>query len=85
MIAVTLPEEAKDFSFSPRVTTSCGAHRTIYPIDYGVLSLGVKRPGREAYHSSPFSTEVKKVDVYLHFPIHLHGIVLSKYLLSYYW
>jgi hypothetical protein len=25
----------------------------------GVLSLGVKRPGRESDHSSPFSVEVK--------------------------
>jgi len=26
----------------------------------GALSLGVKRPGREATHSSPYSAEVKE-------------------------
>jgi hypothetical protein len=33
------------------------------------LSLGVKRPGREADHSSPSSAEVKEwVELYIHFP-----------------
>jgi hypothetical protein len=44
----------------------------------GALSLGVKRPGREADHSPPFSAEVKEwVELYLHSPIRLHGVVLS--------
>jgi hypothetical protein len=50
------------------------------PIEWvpGVLFMGVKRPGREADHSSPYSAEVKEyVDLYFHFPIHLHGMVLS--------
>jgi hypothetical protein len=35
----------------------------------GTLSLGVKRPGREADHSPPSSAEVKKwVELYLHSP-----------------
>jgi hypothetical protein len=35
----------------------------------GALSLGVKRPGREADHSPPSSAEVKEwVELYLHFP-----------------
>jgi hypothetical protein len=35
----------------------------------GVLSLGVKRPGREADHSPPSSTEVTEwVELYLHSP-----------------
>jgi hypothetical protein len=43
----------------------------------GVLSLGVKRPGREADHSPPSSAEVKEcVELYLHSPIRLHGVVL---------
>jgi hypothetical protein len=43
----------------------------------GALSLWVKRPGREADHSSP-SAEVKEyVELYLHSPILLHGVVLS--------
>jgi hypothetical protein len=35
----------------------------------GALSLGVKRPGREADNSPPSSVEVKEwVELYLHFP-----------------
>jgi len=44
----------------------------------GALSLGVKQPGHEADHSPPSSSEVKEcVGLYLHSPIHLHGVVLS--------
>jgi hypothetical protein len=44
----------------------------------GVLSLEVKRPGREADYSPPSSAEVKKyVELCLHSPIRLHGVVLS--------
>jgi hypothetical protein len=44
----------------------------------GALSLGVKQLGCEADHSPPSSAEVKEcLELYLHFPIHLHGLVLS--------
>jgi hypothetical protein len=44
----------------------------------GPLSLGVKRPGREADHSPPCGTEVKEcVEQYSTPPICLHGAVLS--------
>jgi hypothetical protein len=44
----------------------------------GALSLGVKRPEREAEHSPLSSTEVKEcIELYLHSPIRLHGVVLS--------
>jgi hypothetical protein len=44
----------------------------------GALSLEVKRPWREADHSPPSSTEVEEyVELYLHSPIGLHGVVLS--------
>jgi hypothetical protein len=42
------------------------------------LSLAVKRPGHEAHHSPPTSAEVKEwVELYLHSPIRLHGVVIS--------
>jgi hypothetical protein len=42
------------------------------------LSLGVKRPGREADHSPPYSSEVKNAWSYTYTPaIRLHGVVLS--------
>jgi hypothetical protein len=44
----------------------------------GALSRGVKRPGREADHSSPSSAKVEEsVELYFHFPIRRHGAVLS--------
>jgi hypothetical protein len=43
----------------------------------GALSLGVKRPGREADHSSPSSAEVKNAWSYTStLPICLHGVVV---------
>jgi hypothetical protein len=53
---------------------------TQLPIQWirGTLSLGVKRPEREADHSSPSSAEIKEwVELYLHSPIRLHGVVIS--------
>jgi hypothetical protein len=44
----------------------------------GALPLWVRRPGREADHSPPSMAEVKEcVELCLHFPIRLHGVVLS--------
>jgi hypothetical protein len=43
----------------------------------GALSLGVRQVAREADHSPPSSVEVKEwVELYLHSPIRLHGVVL---------
>jgi hypothetical protein len=40
---------------------------------------GVNWPGNEADHSPPTSAEVKKnVDLYIHSPICLHGVVTEK-------
>jgi hypothetical protein len=51
---------------------------SIEPWVKGALSLEVKRPGREADHSPTSSTEVTEcVELYLHSPIRLHGVVLS--------
>jgi hypothetical protein len=52
----------------------------VTPIQWvpGALSLGAKRPGREADHSPPSSVEVKEcVELYIHSPIRLQGVVLS--------
>jgi hypothetical protein len=44
----------------------------------GILSLGVKRPGREADHSPPSSAEIKNEWSYTSTPpTCLHGVVLS--------
>jgi hypothetical protein len=41
------------------------------------LSTEVKRPGREADHSPPFSAEVKNAWSYLHSPVRLHDVVCN--------
>jgi hypothetical protein len=44
----------------------------------GALSLGIKRPEHEAEYAPPSSAEVKEcVELHLHSPIRLHGVVLS--------
>jgi hypothetical protein len=56
-------------TFRHSVQTGSGAHPTSYPMGTGAISLGIKRPGREADHSPPSSAEVKEwVDLYLHSP-----------------
>jgi hypothetical protein len=52
-----------------RVKIGSGAHPTSYPVVTVVSFPGVKRPGREANYSPPFSAEVKEcVELYLHSP-----------------
>jgi hypothetical protein len=48
--------------------TSSGVHPPSYLMGTGGPLLGVKRPGREADHSPPTSTEVKKMWVYTSTP-----------------
>jgi hypothetical protein len=52
------------FSLLHIVQTGSGAHPAYYRMGTKALSPGVKRPGREADHSSPTSTEVKKTWIY---------------------
>jgi hypothetical protein len=78
VIGVRFPVRTGNFSLRHHIQTGSGAHPASYEWVPGVLSLGVKRPGREANQSPPSSAEVKEyVGLYLHSPIHLHGAVLS--------
>jgi hypothetical protein len=43
----------------------------------GILSPGVKRPGREADHSALASAKFKNMGSIHPLPIHLHGVVLN--------
>jgi hypothetical protein len=69
---------AGKISLHLRVQNGSGAYRASYPMGTKGSFSGVKRPGREADHSPPSSDEVKEcVELYLHSPIRLHGVVLS--------
>jgi hypothetical protein len=74
-------DSRQELGISPFTTTSrtnLGPTQPPIPWVPGALSLGVKRPGREADHSPPSSTEVKEcVELYLHSPVRLHGMVFS--------
>jgi hypothetical protein len=75
---VRFPARLEIFLFTTAFRTALGP--TQLPIQWvpGALPLGVKRPGREADHSPPSSAEVKEcVELYLHSPIRIHGVVLS--------
>jgi hypothetical protein len=69
---------AGNFSLHHRVQNGSGAHPASYPMGTVGSFPGVKRPGREADHSSPSSAEVKNAWSYTSTaPICLHGVVLS--------
>jgi hypothetical protein len=50
---------SRDLSLLHSIQTCCGAHPASYIMGTGLLPPGVKRPGREADHSHPSSTEVE--------------------------
>jgi hypothetical protein len=69
MIGGSSPGRGRNFSLHHHVQNGSGAHPASYPMGIGVLSLGVKRPGRGDYHSPPPSADVKEcVELYLHSP-----------------
>jgi hypothetical protein len=57
---VRFPTGAGNFSLHHRVQNGSGAHPAVCPVGTGAISLGVKRPGREADHSPPSSAEVEE-------------------------
>jgi hypothetical protein len=78
MIGVRFSARAENYSLRHRVQTCSGAHPAYCPMRTGDSFPGVKRPGREADHSRPSSAEVGEcVELYLHFPIRLNGVVLN--------
>jgi hypothetical protein len=65
-VGVRVPVGSRIFSTSSRPALGS----TQPPIQWvpGALSLGIKRPGREADHSPPASAEVKKIWIYTSTP-----------------
>jgi hypothetical protein len=75
-VGVRVPVGSRIFSTSSRPALGS----TQPPVQWvpGALSPGIKQQGREADHSPPTSAEVKKdVDLCIHSPIRLHGVVLN--------
>jgi hypothetical protein len=57
---VRFPAGAGNFSLHHRIKNGSVAHPASYQMGTRGLSMGVKRPGREADHSPPSSAEVKE-------------------------
>jgi hypothetical protein len=66
------------FLFTTASRTALGPTQPLIQLVPAALSLGIKRPGREADHSPPSSAEVKNAWSYTSTPpIRLNGVVLS--------
>jgi hypothetical protein len=65
---VRFPARVENFSLHHRVQNGSGAHPASYSMGTRVLSLGVKRPGREADDSPPSNVYKKP---------HLHSTTIS--------
>jgi hypothetical protein len=73
---VRVPEVARIFSY-PRRSDRLGLTQRLVQRVHGAVSPRIKRPGRDANHSSQARAEVKNVNLYIHSPMVLHGIVLN--------
>jgi hypothetical protein len=62
------PVRAKSFLFFMSSKPILGFTQPLIQWVPGVLSAGVKRPGREADHSPPANVEVKKIWIYTSTP-----------------
>jgi hypothetical protein len=79
MIGVRIPVGDRNFSLHHSVRTGSGIHSASYPVGIRGYFPGVKRLGYEVDRSPPSSAGVKEcVELYLHSPIYLHGVVLSQ-------
>jgi hypothetical protein len=74
---VRFPAGAGNFSLHHRYQNGTGAHPISYRRVPGVLSLGVKRPGREADHLHIVPRSKNEWSYTSTHPIRLHSMVLS--------
>jgi hypothetical protein len=69
---------AGNFSLHHHIQNASGAHAASYPMGTRGSFPEGKAARHEADHSPPSRAKVKEcVELYLHYPIHLHGVVLS--------
>jgi hypothetical protein len=73
----SIPGSGKIFLFSAGSGLTLGP--TQPPIQWvpRIISLGLKRPGRDGDHSPLLAPRSRTMELYLHSPIRLHGVVLN--------
>jgi hypothetical protein len=69
------PCKVKNFLFSASSRPALEPTQPPIQTVLGAFSLGVKRPGREAGHSAPTSTDLKKMWIYTSTPLYLDSVV----------
>jgi hypothetical protein len=75
---VRFPAELVIFLFTTASRPALGPTQPPIQLAQGALSLGVKRPWREAEHTPPSSADFKNTWSYTATPpVRLHGMVLS--------
>jgi hypothetical protein len=75
---VRFPARAGNFSLHLRVQNCSGAHPGSYTMGKRGSFPGGKAAGAWSWPLNPSSAEVKEwMEIYLHSPIRLHGVVLS--------
>jgi len=78
MIGVGFPVGAEKFSLQHHTQIGSGAHPASYPMGTRGSFPEGKAAGHETDHSPPSSADVQEcVELYLHSPTGLHGVVLS--------
>jgi hypothetical protein len=78
MTGVLFPAGVRDFSLLHSVQTGSSTHPASYPVGKGTLSLGVKwGTGVKLTTHLHLVLRVRTLELYLHSPIRLHGVVLN--------
>jgi hypothetical protein len=78
MVVVRFSAGEEYLSFFYSIQTSCGTYPASYPMGNGVLSPEVKWPvGMKLTSHFNLVQRSSIVEVYLHSPIHFHGMLLN--------
>jgi hypothetical protein len=77
-IITSILGRGNNFSFPHNTVNGSGAHPAFYAMVMGPVSPWAKRPGHEAYHLTPSSSEVKNGGAIIPLLIRLHGVVVNQ-------
>jgi hypothetical protein len=73
----SIPRRGKIFFSTPVSTPALGPTQPSIQWVPGAHLAGLKRPGREADHSLHIVSRSRMVQLHLHSPIYIHGVVLN--------